>query len=661
NAVIQANRFICSKGSLRRDPLTGKIPFYHVQLHNVCSTCTSSASLPLIGRDVASKGNLFENAFGGISLIDAKASVYNNTFSNIFNKNGTYHSSHYGTGIFVENRQTSNGRIFIGGENAYEPNTFSNVNIGLLVINRRKDFEITVAGNSFDNSSFGLQGQGSGSNFYNTALSFNYQINGTKPLDIFIFKNAILNHRIGIHAINYNNIKIGMNASSSFGTGFTNTIRYNLGSSPAPDIHYKGIWLQNCSGAKVVSNEISNDVPATGTDNFRGIDMEASNDCRINCNTITNLPRSINFTGNCNLTKLKYNIMSGYDHGVHLEPNTLLPAQGDLDANSGQYFPYDNWWGYTGTEPPSVLKVSEANTPILWYYQGATSPLNPYYPLPATFNIVPIFTPNSGNNDCLDFARYESRENSIAKTVNDSLEFDEYPEENMYQAKMVVYKALKQDSALIHQGKPDDHVYEYFVACMDAGNMGLLDSVGTLMNDSTTFLIASNINSSINDTNNVEYFSKTMHEIQLTLFATGELSPSDSATLDYIAHLPLTLAGNAIYTAAAILGLEIHQQFSSEARKSDVNPKKEKPLTKNDVFMYPNPAFDKAYFYLKPLVAENLALIEIYDNAGNKIMMLPADTYKIHEVNVQSFAAGLYSYRVICNNREFKGTFSKFK
>lgn len=305
--------------------------------------------------------------------------------------------------------------------------------------------------------------------------------------------------------------------------------------------------------------------------------------------------------------------------------------------------------------------MRETNTIIIWPYQGPSNYTNEYFPLPARQNIIPIPTSFTESNDCLDFSRYAERESSIGKAVYDSLEFNENPDENTYQAKMGAYKILKEDSALIYQGKPDDYVYENFVADMDAGNMGLLDSVGTLMNDSTTFVIASNINSSIIDTNNVEYFSKTMHEIQLTLFATGELSPSDSATLDYIAHLPLTLAGNAIYTAAAILGLEIHQQFSSEARKSDVNPKKEKPLTKNDVFMYPNPAFDKAYFYLKPLVAENLALIEIYDNAGNKIMMLPADTYKIHEVNVQSFAAGLYSYRVICNNREFKGTFSKFK
>jgi hypothetical protein len=204
---------------------------------------------------------------------------------------------------------------------------------------------------------------------------------------------------------------------------------------------------------------------------------------------------------------------------------------------------------------------------------------------------------------------------------------------------------------------------------MDAGNMGLLDSISMLLNDSSALTAAMNINNSIIDTNNVEYYSKIVNEIHLNYLATGELTASDSATLDYIAHLPLSLAGTAIYSAAAHLGIEIHQQYSSQARQVVSNPPKEKVLTEHDVFMYPNPAFDKAYFYLAPLANEKIVLIEIYDNGGNKIMMHPVRTENMllarpdmcYVLDVRSFAAGNYAYRVICNGKEFKGTFVKAK
>ncbi|MBL0050335.1 MAG: hypothetical protein IPP29_01820 [Bacteroidetes bacterium] len=54
----------------------------------------------------------------------------------------------------------------------------------------------------------------------------------------------------------------------------------------------------------------------------------------------------------------------------------------------------------------------------------------------------------------------------------------------MYQAKMNARDALKSDSALLYQGVANDYVYEDFVTEMDAGNMGMLDSINSMMNDS---------------------------------------------------------------------------------------------------------------------------------------------------------------------------------
>jgi hypothetical protein len=192
------------------------------------------------------------------------------------------------------------------------------------------------------------------------------------------------------------------------------------------------------------------------------------------------------------------------------------------------------------------------------------------------------------------------------------------------------------------------------------------------MNDSNALPAAMNINSSINDTNNVEYYSKTVNEIHLDYLETGELTASDSLTLDYIAHLPLSLAGTAIYSAAAHLGLEIHQQFNLQARtvsEMQIKDTNSPNLSQDDVFMYPNPAFDKAYFYLAPLAGEKIILIEIYDSGGNKIMMQPVRTENMlparadmsFALDVRSFAAGIYTFRITCNGKKFKGTFAKAK
>ncbi|MBL0050334.1 MAG: hypothetical protein IPP29_01815 [Bacteroidetes bacterium] len=141
--------------------------------------------------------------------------------------------------------------------------------------------------------------------------------------------------------------------------------------------------MQNCGNARVVGNTISNSNTLTGITNFRGIDAELCADGRFNCNTITNFTRGFNFTGNCNLTKLRKNNMSGYEHAVHLEANATLPSQGDLDIGTGKYIPYNNQWTYTGNELPNILKYLSQ----IQFLTGILFPAistNPYYPLPAT-------------------------------------------------------------------------------------------------------------------------------------------------------------------------------------------------------------------------------------------------------------------------------------
>ncbi|MBK8416230.1 MAG: hypothetical protein IPL22_18045 [Bacteroidetes bacterium] len=71
-------------------------------------------------------------------------------------------------------------------------------------------------------------------------------------------------------------------------------------------IFIKGIWLQNCAGAKVANNSVFNSTENEDL-NFRGLDIETSADCFLNCNTINKIGVGINIFDNCGTTKLRSN------------------------------------------------------------------------------------------------------------------------------------------------------------------------------------------------------------------------------------------------------------------------------------------------------------------------------------------------------------------
>lgn len=457
--------------------------------------------------------------------------------------------------------------------------------------------------------------------------------------------NSITNHRIGIHASGKTNLNIGVDQNGNSGTLYKNIITYNLGDPPfLYDPHY-GIFLQYCPGARVVSNEISNNnVVTSGITNFRGIDVTASTDLRINCNTITNLPRSMNFMGNCDGALLRSNVMTEYDEGIHLEGATL-PDQFQVNDQTGTQEPMNNLWndGSTGNgNPTDRVTGTISGSPINWYYRNDIPSPTPFDPLDAgmTSLIIASVPYNPGIVACNDFSNRQSREQKFGAAVGDSLQFSEYENENSYYTKENAFKAMKSDSAILYQGTATDASFQLFYADMENSNIGVFDSVAVMAADSNSIAAAAILNSAVVDTNDIEYFKKSVNDIYLNTVASDlPLSASDSLWCDYVSSLSYFTAGSSIFTAAALLGKEIHPVYYSLRKASpELTGIKNKHDGLFDVLLFPNPA--KESIAVKLSAASN-AQIRVYDFAGKFLFekeILAAE----NSISVKGLANGLY-------------------
>ncbi|HNQ12990.1 MAG TPA: T9SS type A sorting domain-containing protein [Bacteroidia bacterium] len=416
-----------------------------------------------------------------------------------------------------------------------------------------------------------------------------------------------------------------------------NTITYNVGAAPSLSAPHSGIWLQNSHGAMVVSNSISNDAPATGLTDFRGIDVVSSTSCQINCNVIDKISRAVYFTGDCNFTKMRLNEFKNYEHAIELfDNNTLLSEQGEIDPATNLYMAYDNEWT-DGTSSVYRTFRNSVIQPTLfnWYYDGAPN----HDPTPT--NTV---NPNSLNVinctcSCTTANRETERGETMLRLINDSILFEENPEEVAYTAKLSVFNAMQADSAIIYQNKADDYLYEGFYTAMKNGNMGLLDTVKALSADSTTIQAALALNAAIYDTNFVETWLKTVNYIYLGSVASGvSISSADSALLNYISDLPLKETGPAKFMAAALLGKEVHEEPSMAAlRNSGVINSKDIPKKTDEKIIpvvFPNPAISRVY-----ITGASITLLEIHDAYGRICL----SKRNVQNADIEKLSSGFYT------------------
>jgi hypothetical protein len=669
NSFIKGCMFNCEGGYISKDPV---VPYIYSDAHVLLEDVTGAPNIAHLGSilsefydayigikairsDVKSAnckfvnlmnhgdpllkgiGIVAENSDPDIRIIDVTSRFINlkKGVSTLGNFNIDISYSKYYTDIEAVaidiNSQNYNNDISISGIEKFE-----RCNMGINILSSNLG-SVSISDNTFINTGFV---ENIVTPFHNTAISIQRPfLTARQDLDVAINGNAITDFRIGIHAANINGIELGTTAS--------NQINYNLGPAPSVVEYHAGVWLKNCNGAFIKGSgtaDIENDEEVTNTniDFFRGIDIEDSYNCRINCNHIKNIPRSIYFTGNCNLSKMRLNKFENFENGVELfDDQTILPPQGE-DPGTG-FLPYDNEWiNGTMVEFRTFRNNSLVPNPIAWYYDNA---INGTLHDPEPSNTVFAFHQNNDCDcDCNTNTRLTDRDRTIGYIINDSLSFSEHPEEFSYQAKMNVFLAMKSDSTLIYQGASNDSIYLNFYNSMLNSNMNRLDSV-IILSDQALTEAAHDLNEAIADTNYVEFYLKIVGDIYLNGPAFNmPLSYSDSTTLEEIAYLPYTLAGKAIYAAAAMVGLEVHPQAGSSSRIGSNSVKNSiESIQKPSLMVYPNPSNEKVYFEFKQMDRGKTIYFKIYDSLGREVWHSTiSDT--IYEVDVRNFMNGLYRF-----------------
>lgn len=607
--------------------------FSEIRIYNSpCRSCTAD----IYG--VSNDGNAYTITVGGVSTVqDAFQNSFTNSDIGILLRGrintvieGNVFNSIDRQGIEI--RDNSYAGIEIKNNQGFE-----DVNTGIW-ISSLTDCYVDVHGNTFNNSNYNPLP----SAFYNTAIT----IQGARKTPAYIYDNQITNNRLGIHANGVDGIFIGESPVTAAPAG--NFINYSLDASPNINDAHTGIWLQSCRRARVVNNGISNNAEVTmaGITNFRGFDIETCTDGWISCNYILNLPRSMNFFATCDNTFLKYNSMQGYEHAINLDGATL-PDQ--FEVVQGNPKPLDNAWNdlplNTNDPTDRVTGSIGGVNPILWYYQPGTFGTNPFDPLDngMTSPIINTIDEPGSPIACADFDAGHGRDERFGAVVGDSLQFEEYEDENVYYSKANAYKAMKNDTTIIYAGNSGDAAFIDFYNEMGASNIGSFETVNELASDTTTLEQAASVNTAINDTNSIEYFKKTVNDIYLNGSAIGNpLSSSDSTSLGYIAHLSPLQAGDAVYQSMTILGLEIHQQYVPMRKAKPTENKKEEKAAESIFKVFPNPA-NSSFSLLGNLSYLKIVEIVSPDAKLVKQFRLPL----VNEFSIADITNGFYQIKLI--------------
>lgn len=514
---------------------------------------------------------------------------------------------------------------------------FLNCNIGIKIVGSLLE-NVTLADNTFDNSAFS---ETSSASFHNTAITIQMPFAGYARLntDVEIIGNKITDYRIGIHGSNIQQLKIIPNATSNL----PNSVNFNLGATPTLTEEHIGIWLQNCPRSFIQGiydpaatspvADIKNNVTATGTDKFKGIDVTTSVNCRINCNFIENIPISMRFKERCIGTILRKNKMMEYDVAVYIDAAEIGPQK--QVNSSGQDEPTNNEWHDTGGSV-RVDGSTQSGLRFKWHRDPTSN--TKFIPDPFNILVIELQDDVLSSVDCDDVSNRIGRDELFGKAVDDSLEFIDNINENNYLAKVDAFQAMINDTTIIYQSTSRDTAYINFYNAIRSTNIALFDSVYKLALDTATIGSAISLNASIADTNDLEYYRKSVNAIYLNTIAQNlPLDASDSSFCDEVSDLPYHVAGDAIFSAAAMIGKEIHPQ-SVSARIMNVENHPIVPETKTLVFnLVPNPANSRFVVHGN---TEELKLIQILSSEGKIIKEFKIALNK--DIPVEEFKPGIF-------------------
>ncbi|MBL0341582.1 MAG: right-handed parallel beta-helix repeat-containing protein [Bacteroidetes bacterium] len=580
--------FSCPDNVLSRAPFEGEQSLANIDLVDVVNV--SIGGFGATPATPTTYQNKFADAIYGIRSQSSTAKIFNNEFTNIGIKEVICRLCE--GAIFA----TDGSNLTIGGllsgqnSNPFFRNYFKNSNVGIMTkgvntilvqgnhfdkigkgfiahnassspitINENNEFYnvdngiiareitgiVTIEGNLFNPASLSTTDE---FHYSSTAVTLqNYNDYATTTTNVIVSGNIIQDCRIGVHALNIPNISIGADMNS--GIGNTITFTSEKGS------YHCGIWIESCPSANIQGNEITK---LSGRFSLEGITVTESADALINMNTITSADVPIHVFGNCSDTEFHCNYIDNQTEpgvGVVLD-NAQLPDQGikpSLAPPNGET--WDNEWrGYTGSNYGVTGLPSQ---PFIWYFDVAQTYFDPN-PDPAAISADALTSPDHFGCATLIANDDPDRDVRYGALVLDTLTFEDYSSEFIYKGKEQLYALIKSDTSILIRNTANDSVFTRFYNETMITNIALFDRVDSLIL-AGSLDPASDLNSSITDTNLIETNRKTVNDILINkVLMDVDLSATDSTTLEEIAlQNPLT-GGKAVYQARAILFLEVH-------------------------------------------------------------------------------------------------------
>ncbi len=226
----------------------------------------------------------------------------------------------------------------------------------------------------------------------------------------------------------------------------------------------------------------------------------------------------------------------------------------------------------------------------------------------------------------------------------DPREQNSFTDEMRYINRQFALSELLDDSTMLNTGAADDYLYLQFVDSMKTTPIGYSEMVQKKIR-SKQFDSAAYFNNLIVSERNMDENRKIVNEIYLNHFAEPDslLTPEDTAVLYAIALQEPLLAGDAVYSARVMLGMEPDEDgfdFRTEEHPAFTRVKM------CECFIYPNPASDNFNIDYDLGDYNNLS-IEVTDILGRNLIHkeLDKDEYRT-QINTENFPSGIYLVKI---------------
>ncbi len=641
-------------------PALPALPFGHNK--TVCGIeIIDNADIVIGDATIASYQNRFTNILVGVRSINSKTTIVNSRFANM---NPTPIQALYvanaGTGVYATGNKnvTYSAGITVGGL-GFKRCVFTNMRVAIDGIDR---LNVTISNNNISNISvYGIRIQRSKqmaikiaeNNIANNAVTYGFNT-AIQILECYfsvvdIFNNVILQtgtvanqNGVGIHVglvtpgdmtVNI----VGNNGISRVKTGIwlqnltaknkvyviSNVINFTKPNGLYTSVH-SGIDIENCATIRIRYNRIGKgpgNPNANMRDNLRGVSMENSTVTFIAHNKFTRLGSGVYGWELCGGSSMVCDTFLRCYDGFFFTGGASTGGSCDIgdqviDQASGNPAPTGCKWTISGN-----ADITGFIQPAINWYRDAT-PINQTGMNPASFMTgLTVFSPNPSACDLPQYFMQQSpaveRDQNAGQAVFNPGTYSPGTQQG-YQGRRNAHRKLKDTPIWMVLGTPQDSLYAGFFMINEQVNIGLFRNFEDMVAvDSVNF--AGSILNSIADTNLSESNLKVVYSIYQQTWMQGiyEFTPADSAVLYGIAVQHASDAGEGVYSARVLLGLDVDEYGASGNRYG--NPDESSVESVQAMSLYPNPATDQLTINTT-LVEGQTSTVIITDLQGKIVM-----------------------------------------